>query len=190
MFRRGIIVHGKPSREKYEASDTDPSDSHWIPWAKHKMNVAGIYTVAPDMPEPYNPKYPAWERAFDRTEPWYLGTTLVGISMGAGFLLRYFSEYQKLKPEKLVLVAPFLDLKGKYGDFNDFEIDPNLVERCAGGLAVFYSSKDDEQALASLEVIRTQLPEAKYMDIPHYGHFMLGNTMETVEFPELLPEVL
>jgi predicted alpha/beta hydrolase family esterase len=189
-MKRAIIVHGKPSREKYEASPTDPSDSHWIPWAKHQMNIAGVATVAPDMPVPYSPDYAAWEAEFDRQQPWKNSPTLIGLSAGASFLLRYMSENSKLEFDKLVLVAPWLDLTGKYGDFSKFRIDTAIPERCIGGLAVFHSSQDDQQALASLDLIQRALPEGDYTDIPGNGHYMLGNTMQTTEFPELLAAVL
>ncbi|MBA3758649.1 alpha/beta hydrolase [Candidatus Saccharibacteria bacterium] len=189
-MKNAIIVHGKPSREKYESSETDPSDSHWIPWAKHQLNIAGIRTVAPDMPVPYYPDYREWEIELDRHKPWQPETSLIGLSAGASLVLRYSSEYEKLRYDKIILVAPWLDIASKYGDFGNFEIDPHLSERCIGGLAVFYSSKDDDQALASLEVIQAALPNAKYIDIPGYGHYMTGNKMETNEFPELIAEML
>lgn len=189
-MKTAIIVHGKPNQAKYQSSDTDPSDSHWIPWVKHRMNLADVCTFAPDMPKPYAPDYHAWEEEFDRYKPWQPQTSLIGLSAGAGFILRYASEWNKLHFDKLVLVAPWLDPNRNYGDFGEFEIDQSLPERCIGGIAVFYSSIDDEQAQASLAVVQEQLPAAKYIDIPKYGHFMLGNTMESPEFPELLNEVL
>ncbi|MGH7249496.1 MAG: hypothetical protein ACREGC_00825, partial [Minisyncoccia bacterium] len=166
MSRRAIIVHGKPSQEKYETSPTDPSDSHWIPWAKHQFNLAGIQTFAPDMPKPYAPDYETWEEELARYNPEKPNTSFVGLSAGASFLLRYLSEAQNIFPDRLVLVAPWLDLKGKYGEFSKFEIDPELTERCLGSLTVFYSSLDDEQAQAGLAVVRTSLPDARYLDMP------------------------
>lgn len=190
VMKRAIIVHGKPNREKYEASQTDPSDTHWIPWAKHILNVAGVHTVAPDMPLPFMPEYGTWEQEFDRYQPWQGSPTLIGLSAGASFLLRYMSRYDRLPFDRAVLVAPWLDLENKYDYFSTFKIDKTIPERCLGGVTIFYSSQDDAQALKSLDVVRSALPNATYIDMPEYGHYMLGNTMQGPEFPELIDVVL
>lgn len=185
-----ILVHGKPNRARYEAPGSlDPSDSHWIPWAKHLLNVAGIRSNAPDMPSPCEPDYPDWFREFNRYDV-NEKTILVGLSAGAGFLLRYLSENDDVVVDKLLLVAPWIDPDRNYGDFGEFVIDPTMQERCVGGIAVFYSSEDDDQVTRSLEMVRAALPRARYRDIPRYGHFMLGNKMTSPEFPELLEELL
>jgi predicted alpha/beta hydrolase family esterase len=196
MIERAVIVHGKPSREKYEASPTDPSDSNWIPWAKHQLHLNGVSTYTPDMPRPFEPDYATWKEEFTRYDEVEGFDAYIGFSAGASFLLRFISEGgEVIAPmgwscEKLILVAPWLDLNKKYGDFSNFEIDPEIDERCSRGLSVFYSSLDDDQAKASLEVIQAALPSANYRNIPEYGHFMIGNTMKGPEFPELIKELL
>ncbi|MDZ7744231.1 MAG: hypothetical protein U5K77_00510 [Candidatus Saccharibacteria bacterium] len=95
--------------------------------------------------------------------------------------------------DKLILVAPWTDPNKKYGDFFDTKINPNMAQRCLGGISVFYSSLDDEQAKQSLEVVRQTFDgrdDVEFIDIPDYGHYMLGNTMKTEEFPELIDKIL
>lgn len=190
MSRNAVIVHGKPKIERYlDPEQPKPHEANWLPWAKAHLERAGIPTRVPALPVPYAPQYDAWQTEVG-PESITRETTVVGLSAGAGFILRLLSRNSFVRPDKVVLVAPWLDPNRKYGDFGEFKIDPKLVERCAGGLAVFYSSEDDEQAQKSLEVVRQALPGAKYIDIPEYGHFMIGNTMTGPEFPELLDEVL
>lgn len=188
-MRNAILVHGKPSQKKFENPELlDPSDSNWLPWAKRQLTLRGIFAVAPDMPKPYQPVYEDWVREFERHDV-HEETILVGHSAGAGFLVRWMNQRSEVTVAKLVLVAPWLDPNRKYGDLFDFEIDPRLAERCLGGMAIFYSSQDDEQARRSTELLISTIEIAKAIDIPAYGHFLLNNTMTSMEFPELLDEI-
>lgn len=187
--RNAIILHGKPSREKFENKTLlDPSDSHWLPWAKHQLTLNGIFTVTPDLPVPYAPVYADWVHEMERYD---IGpdTTLIGHSAGAALALKWLNTNGMTQIDNLVLVAPWLDPNRKYRPEFDFGFRSNLMRRL-GNVTVFYSSEDDNQALESLEMVQRQLPDAKYIDIPQYGHYMLGNSMDSTEFPELVEEIL
>jgi predicted alpha/beta hydrolase family esterase len=189
LQRNAILLHGKPKQEKYENPDfLDPSDSHWIPWAKHQLNIHGIFSVAPDLPKPYDPKYAAWAREFERHDA-SRDTTVIAHSAGAGFILKWLNSNGAAELDKLVLVAPWLDPQRKYRPEFDFGFRHNLTRR-VGSITVFHSSLDDDQALASLDIVQRELPDATYIDIPKYGHYMLGNAMESVEFDELIDSVI
>jgi predicted alpha/beta hydrolase family esterase len=187
--RNAILLHGKPKQEKFENPDLrDPSDSHWIPWAKHQLNVHGIFAVAPDFPKPYAPKYTVWAREFERHDV-TPDTTVIAHSAGAGFILKWLNANGAVELDKLVLVAPWLDPNRNYRPEFDFGFRRNLQRRM-GSITVFHSSLDDGQALASLDIVQRELPDATYFDIPKYGHYMLGNTMESVEFDQLIDHVI
>lgn len=51
-------MHGCPADEE---KAMDPArrtyDKHWIPWTKETLNVLGIKTTVPYMPDPWNPVY-------------------------------------------------------------------------------------------------------------------------------------
>jgi predicted alpha/beta hydrolase family esterase len=184
-----IIVHGKPSEEKFKSPDNlDPSDSHWIPWVKHQLNIRGIFTVAPDMPHPYMPDYDIWSKELERYDITQ-DTTLIGLSAGGGFLVDWLGKHPESTIHRLILVAPWTNPKGKYENFCRQPVDPSIAGRCLGGLSIFYSSEDDEQAQESFMQLHEAFPEARTINIPRYGHFMLGNTMETPEFPEIIDEI-
>lgn len=187
--RNAIILHGKPKREKFESRQSlNPSDSNWLPWAKHQLTLGGIFTVTPDLPVPYQPVYNDWARELERHNI-NEDTTLVGHSAGAGFALKWLNLNAAKRIDNLVLVAPWLDPHRKYRPEFDMSFRSNLIRR-VGNITVFFSSLDDDQASDSLEIVQRELPDAKYIDIPKYGHFMLDNNMDTNEFPELIDELL
>lgn len=183
--KNAIIVHGKPSREKFESpSYPGPHRANWLPWAGEQLEQRDFHVAIPEFPIPYEPDYDTWVPILEREK---IGeeTTLVGHSFGAGVLLRWMSEHKSTRADKLILVAPWLDPDRKYGNLSEFEIDPGLLDRCLGGVALFYSSLDDSGVQRSVERIRTELPTMAVHDIPEYGHFLLGNTMKDETFPEL-----
>ncbi len=186
-----ILIHGKPSREKFESPGTPkPSESNWLPWAKRELEVRGIRVATPDMPVPYQPIYAAWASVLGRYNPG-VGTGLVGLSAGAGFITEWMSRKPDMVVDTVALVAPWIDPNNRYpGFFDDVEIDETIPERCLGGMVIFYSSRDDAEALQSFEILHEKLPGAKVIDIPEYGHYMLGNTMQTERFPELIDEII
>ena len=117
------------------------------------------------------------------------GSLLIGRSLGARIILEGMSRRKELVVSKVILVAPWIDPRHRYRGLEDFTIDPKIQERALGGITVFYSSLDGDEAQESLKIIREALPEANYRDIPKYGHYMMGKTMEGPEFPELLEEI-
>lgn len=190
-MKNAILLHGKPPEGKfYNPELLNPADSNWLPWVDRRLTLAGYRTARPNLPKPYDPDYDRWARElrrYDLTDR----TTIIGHSAGAALAGKWLSQHPAVTIDKLVMVAPWTDPNNKYHGFFDVELDPNLTERCLGGITVFHSSDDDGQALASLEVVRTAFGDsAKYIDIPAYGHFMIGNAMDGPEFQELVDEVL
>jgi len=117
-------------------------------------------------------------------------TMLVGHSTGAGFFIKYLSTNPQLRVGKVVLVAPWLDPEGKLDTpfFTDFNIDPDLVKR-TGGVTVFESDNDQPDIQKTIERLHHELKGAHYQTFHNYGHFCFQD-MHTVEFPELLTELL
>jgi len=188
-MKNAILLHGKPKREKFEdPRQPRPAVDHYHLWAADQFAKRGITTYMPTLPRPYDPSYEDCA-AFITALPINPESIVVGRSMGAGLMLRIMTERQDMVLSKLILVAPWLDPLRNYGRLFDFEIDPSITERVENGVTVFYSSKDDAQALQSLEIISEAIPKAKYRDIPEYGHYMIGNTMQSPAFPELFEEI-
>ena len=186
-----LILHGKPSKERYEDPEQlDPSDSNWIPWVKHRLTISGYETTAVDFPRLYDPDYYDWSDAFERY-PVNDQTTIIAHSAGAGFILKWLSEKQVIIPKKLILVAPWEDPNKKYGRNFKCHHRSDVLGKI-GQISVLFSSQDDEQTLKSLDYLREHVLPSNtvYRDIPEYGHFLIGNTMDSADFPELIDEIV
>lgn len=185
--RNAIIVHGKPSKEKYyNPSYPGPSRANWLPWVGKQLQKVGYDEVAtPEIPTPYEPSYNKWIEVF-RSHLIDKDTLVIGHSFGAAALVEYMNRYRDVEVGRFIAVAPWFDPQHRYPDAGPPVIDPDLELRIAEGMDVFYSSADSAEVLASVEALRVALPKAGQHNIPEYGHFMLGNSMQSVEFPELI----
>jgi hypothetical protein len=87
--------------------------------------------------------------------------------------------------EQIALVAPYHDFAGKYGEFSQYELDGDIIER-VGRITIINSLDDDAPIQASVERIATALPDAHVIELDGYGHFRIGHNMQDEEFPVLL----
>ena len=130
--------------------------------------------------------YRTWSKELERYEV-TSETLLVGHSCGAGFLVRWLSEHRKVRTNKIVLVAPWIDpYREQTTDFFEFEIDKNLVSRTAG-VTIFHSDDDIPMQQASVQTLLGAIPGIKYLEFHNRGHFYDERVMS---FPELLDELL
>lgn len=188
-----ILIHGLPDKEEVLGDVwPSPSNAHWFPWIQKQLTRQEILCQALEMPRSYNPVYKDHERVLNQMEI-SEKTTLVGHSCGGGFLLRYLSEHQNLKPKKVILVAPWLDLENYLKELNpdsdyfDFTIDTSILERT--DLCCMYSTDDDNSILESVKMIREKIPDIKVSEFSDKGHFTEPD-LRSKEFPELLSEIL
>lgn len=189
-MKNAIILHGGPSREEYyDPKMPSMSNAHWIPWLQGQLLKHDIAAATPEVPHAFNRDWNVWTREVERFDitP---ETILVGHSTGAGFFVKYLSIHPKIKVDKVVLVAPYLDPDHEHTQsfFDDFEIDPNLVSRTAG-VTIFNSDNDQDDIHKSVDIIRQKVKGVVYKEFHNYGHFT-SDGMKTLEFPELLQEVL
>lgn len=104
-------------------------------------------------------------------------------------MLRLLSEDKQRELERLVLVAPWRDRQGKYGDFSHYILDRKIGERI-GRLTIISSIDDDSVIRSNAYNLVGALPAAKLIELDGYGHFLQGNNMASPEFPELIGELL
>lgn len=173
-----------PSEESYRNTSFDSqSNSHWLPWLQQQLCARDILAQTPEMPRPYAPDYELWKNEFE-TLPLDEKTILVGHSLGGGFLLRWLTETD-VKVQKLVLVAPWLDVENDYGDLLHFSLDQTLEMKTEEGIDILYSTNDDSPMQTTLSLLKDGLKLARYHEFKDYGHFCF-NDLKTREFPELL----
>ena len=181
-----IILHGKPSRERfYDPAFPSTSNYYWLPWLQKQLVTRDIPTATPEVPNNWIADYAVWLKEFERYDitP---ETILIGHSCGGGFILRWLSEHPEIEVTQVVLAAPWLNPKQleDTGDFFDFELDSTITDRTI--LTVLYSDDDEPSILDTAAMLRTTLPNATYKVLHGYGHFYDDGRME---FPELLEEI-
>ncbi len=182
-----IIVHGMPDKEEYynESGDT-MGNSHFIPWLQKQLQLKDIKADVPEMPLAYAPDYALWLREFERFGV-TSDTVLVGHSCGAGFLVRWLSDHTDVSVAKVILVAPWLNIKHEHETtIFDFVIDPELTQRQP--VVVFESTDDMTEIKDTVTKLRTELPDAHHVTFENHGHFCEGDIGKT--FPELLNEII
>jgi predicted alpha/beta hydrolase family esterase len=188
-MKQVILIHGLPSKEEVTGDEwPSPSNSHWFPWIQKQLTRKDILCQSLEMPRSYNPDYKEHEQVLNQM---YISneTILVGWSCGGGFLIRYLSEHKDLKPKKIILVAPWIDLEGYLKELNtesdyfNFVIDKNLATRTS--IVCMYSTDDKESILDSVEKIKNEIVGIQFEMFTDKGHFSEPD-LGTKEFPELL----
>ncbi|TAH32104.1 hypothetical protein EYC58_05535 [Candidatus Saccharibacteria bacterium] len=191
-----ILIHGLASKgEYYDPKYPTGSNSHWFPWLSKQLIIRDIHTVALEMPNGYLPEYEVWKKELERFDI-DQDTTLVGHSLGGGFLIRWLSE-ENVKVGKVVLVAPWLG--AMVGDdryspeefdmsFFDFEIDRDVASKTKG-ITVISSNDDGPGVQKTVTFIHEKFNGFKYVELENKGHFTL-KSLGSVEFLELLEEII
>lgn len=187
-MRNAIILHGKPSKKLfYDPNFPSSSNYYWIPWLQKQLAIRDIPTNTPEVPNSWVSDYSTWAKEFERYE---VGaeTILVGHSCGAGFILRWLSEYTDIQVGRVVLAAPWLDPDRleSTGDFFEFDLDETLPIRI-NGLRIIYSNNDEKSVLDTVSLLKQKLSDINYRELDGYGHFYDDRRMQ---FPELIEEIL
>ncbi len=190
QMKTAIIVHGAPGKEEaYDSTVPSASNHHWLPWLQKQLIVREYAAYTPEIPLCWMPQYEIWQREFERYDI-NEESLLVGHSCGGGFLTRWLSEHREVRVNKVVLVAPWLDpWRSRTTNFFEFEIDPNLAERCRGGFAVLNSDTDAEDVQQSGYAIKDAVRNCYFREFHRYGHFCLED-LHGAAFPELLELLL
>jgi predicted alpha/beta hydrolase family esterase len=184
-----ILLHGLPSKKEYYNSNwPSASNSHWFPWLQQELMVNEIKADTPEVFRVFELHYESWVEEVERF-PIGPDTILVGHSAGAGFWVRYLSEHPEIFVDKVILVAPWLNLDREYNsDFYDFEIDPSIAEH-AKDFIIFSSDNDGQAMQDSVEYLVEKLPNVSVQTFHEYGHFT-QRTLKDNTFPELLEAIL
>lgn len=175
-----IIIHGSPDKEEYyDVTQPSPSNHHWIPWLQKELTLKDEISFALEMPKPYDPIYLEWVKVVENCKI-DKETTLIGHSCGGGFLLRYLSENKNIIPNKVILIAPWVDPEKELStNFFEFEIDSELTQRTE--LHMFTSSDDFEGCLKSFDIIRNGLPSIHLHEFENKEHFCMKDFLELLQ---------
>lgn len=177
-----LILHGTCDKvEFFNKNTSSPSNSHWFPWLQKKFLCHNFLCQTPEMPNPYNPNYEDWLKTF---ENFYNEDVkiIIGHSAGAGFLLKWLQNNPKTKLDKLILVAPWLDIEKECSNFLDFQMKDDVLNNIKE-ILLFYSTDDEKSILDSVNKILSYYKNFKVYSFENKGHFVYRTIGST--FPEL-----
>lgn len=199
MKKQLIHIHGGEAFTRYEdalsylQNETidDPFAEHEKGW-KHTLKplLEGSFDVALlSMPNSENAKYGEWKIWFEKVFPFLRGDVVfVGHSLGAMFLIRYFSE--NTAPVSILglhLIAPAFEKRTEDiedgGDFfAESENIPNLSKQC-DAIFIYHSQDDFVVPFEDAGKFKAALPSAELVTFEDRGHFLQP------EFPELIARI-
>jgi|SRR5579884_323251 len=188
---KAIILHGRPPRaEYYDEQEPSCSNAHWYPWLQKQLLIRNIAAATPEVPLAYDPLWQRWVKEVERFDI-NKDTMLIGHSCGGGFWVRYLSEHPDIEVDRVVLVAPWIDVEGDApNDFFKFTLDPKIVKRTRR-LTIIHSLDDAPEIISSVDALRQKLTGFKYIEFKDKGHFTNHDHTDTSfsSFPELLKEL-
>jgi hypothetical protein len=184
-----IIVHGCPS-DKERAIDPAQRtyNKHWIQWTKKELELRGIQTETPSMPNPWSPDYKTFKAELEKciiSE----NTILIGHSCGCAFLVRWLGD-SKQKIKQLILVAPWKipdeedEIENKFYVYKIDEIISRRVEK----IIIYTADNEEEDGKKSAQIFHHALG-GEVVELSGRGHYTLDD-MGTEEFPELIDEII
>lgn len=157
------------------------------------ISQAGIQDVAaPQFPSPQEPDYESWRKTFEELDV-DDGSVLIGHGLGAGFLTRWLSKNRDVSVEQLVLVGPWHRHRQKSpgGEFLYYDLDRQLAKR-VGRISLVTATDSSVNRKLSSRYLRRELgTENVYQRrCSGMGNFLVGNAMDSPEFPELLDVIM
>lgn len=139
-------------------SYTGKPDTNWYPWLKEQLQVRGVETTVPKMPNTKAPKLKSWLTALKKAigEP-DDGLVLVGHSLGAPTILRYLETLPAgTKVAGVVLVAGFAEPIhfSELDEFTSGEWNDALITANSGRIIAINSDNDHHVPIEMAEHIR------------------------------------
>jgi serine hydrolase len=136
--------------------------------------------IAPEMPDPDNPRYRPWrdriERELGAIDD---GTILVGHSFGGSVLLKYLAEgsYQKPIGGLFLVSVPYWDSQ----KFKELALPDDFASRLpASKIFLYHSRNDPEVPFAHLRRYEEKLPGATPRPLPGSEHSFSKGLSELV----------
>lgn len=179
-MKTAVILHGACDKDEYfDADFPSPSNAHWLPWLQQKFLRSGVLCQTLEMPAPYAPRYQAWRNTFEQIDTGSL-SIVVGHSAGGGFILKWLHSNPRIKLDKLVLVAPWLDPFKEDGDFLEFELNQEALSHTKE-VHVFASEDDMESVQLSVAKIKNKYRQLILHIFENKGHFCSADIGDTFE---------
>ena len=198
MKQTVLAIHGGdsfPTQEEYVAA-LQTKEVHLermkprVDWKATLEEQLGVHyeVFLPRMPMRDNADYVLWKLWYERVLEQFPKTPmLIGHSLGAMFLVKYYSEVLLDTPiPTLFLVAPeFLPHTASLEEQLSFTLSEDLskIEQNVENIVMFHSKDDFVVDFSSQALFQKAIPGAKYITCTDRGHFLEES------FPELLTEI-
>jgi predicted alpha/beta hydrolase family esterase len=169
-----LFIQGGGSKEDYEA------DKNLVDSLQHILGEAYIMHY-PRLPNEPGPDFGRMKQIGNEISLIEGELILVGHSLGASMLLKYFSENRvKKKPTAIFLIStPFWSGDEDWKD--GFKLPENFADQLSRDVPLFlYHCHDDEEVpFAHFAIYRQKLPWATFREISSGGH-QLNNDLTIV----------
>lgn len=174
----------KESRIEYERLIYD--DKSWKDWLAKELKKNNIDFLSPSFPNKQNANYQEWTIYFEKIIPFLRSdAVLIGYSLGATFLAKYFSENSTAGEFKdLILLAPAYNDETNE-DLGSFKISNSKNLSTKFNKISIFHSKDDPivDFKESIKFINDN-PTIELQTFENYSHFFID------DFPELLEYII
>ncbi len=185
---RGIII---PSSEVAAGHPEQLDiDNQWYGSVAESIEGhTGIQMVVADLPHPSDAGYSDYEELIHQSGV-NDAELIVAHGFGAGLAMRYLSEHPEVRPDKVALVAPQYLRTGEGARYFFESPDRRLVER-VGKAVLMYCADTSVNGLRSADRIMHHLGRGiEVRQLQGMGKCLVGNSMKTADFPELLEAVI
>jgi len=198
-----FYIHGGASYENYDNFLNDlktegirdlPSAEPYKKWTGTlAADLGDEYEVfMPTMPNKQNAKYEEWKIWFERHFEYLRDdVTMIGCSLGAMFLARYFIEGQTpFRVRALILMAcPLRETGFKDEDCGSFRFETSDIKALSGKaekITIMHSKDDFLVPYHHAEIFKQELPQAELVTFEDKNHFLVEELPELVEMIKTL----
>lgn len=171
-MKTALILHGfSPQKKLFSFKPT--SRRWWLPWLQQQFLDAGWQCRIPLFPLPDCPVYEEWKQTLEQFTPREL-SFLIAHGAGAGFIVKYLQK-NRLRLEKLLLVAPWLDPEQKFGNFLQTDLNAEALNGIKE-IHLMFSEDDSADVRQTKDRLLTAYPQIIFHDYLNFGHFTSGKT--------------
>jgi predicted alpha/beta hydrolase family esterase len=184
-MKKAYIIHGWGA----------DSSSDWIPWLKKELESKNFEVFTPDMPNTDEPEIKEWiDKINDILPSPGEQCILIGHSIGCQAIMRYLEGLEEGFVDRIVLVAPWINLKGLEDDEWDIAkswtstpINFDKVKKSSKKIICLFSDNDKFVSIEEEKLFKEKL-NAKTVIFNNKGHFIASEG--TLELPEILEFII
>ena len=182
-----LILHDKEVGRSSPETQYDFDEQWYEPVGQAIRNQTGAHVVIPELPHPTRARFADYAQILDSYDI-DEDSAVIGHGFGAGIALRYLSQRPDIKPNQVALVAPRFLRTGEERKFFYDTPDAALSQRI-GEVSLLYSEDTSVNGIRSARRIERFFSETQVQRLQGYGKCIVGNSMQSPDFPELLDAI-